>query len=275
LPCTANPSCWSVVLTIVHSDPASPGIYDTCFEVLPNWTVCPPPIITHWTLDTGIKIFALQTALTIDTPSVGYVSFTTADSTDEILGGTGGMWPSAVNNTTQPDSASTISFVQSKNTALFALKADSGGVIIPPSFNVFVGAGRNANVPNYKPTLILCTYDENGGLLSTDTASVWKTQSIVNVPSAAPPANDVAINSIVPNPATSSIAITYSQGSNGPTRLELFNSLGQSMGVLANGFDTQGEHDLIYNVIPLPEGTYYLRLSSGFGKTSAVVTVIH
>ena len=62
--------------------------------------------------------------------------------------------------------------------------------------------------------------------------------------------------------------VQYALGSSDITRLELFNTLGVSVGVLADGFQTQGEHIVNYMVGSLAEGSYYLRLSTSRGQTT-------
>jgi hypothetical protein len=85
----------------------------------------------------------------------------------------------------------------------------------------------------------------------------------------------LVINNIAPNPGSCTMNFTYTLGSGEDTRLELFNTLGQSVGLLSDSFQTQGQHQGSFNVGALSEGTYFLRLTTRFGKASAVVKVIH
>jgi hypothetical protein len=64
-------------------------------------------------------------------------------------------------------------------------------------------------------------------------------------------------------------------GANEQAKLELFNALGNSVGVLTDGYQIQGEHNANFIVNVLPAGSYYLRLSTYNGQTSASVKVVH
>ena len=99
--------------------------------------------------------------------------------------------------------------------------------------------------------------------------------SSVNSMLAPIPVGDVTINSVTPNPASGTVTFNYTLGTSETVRLELFNPLGQSVAVISEGFQTQGTHQLNYNVSTLESGTYYLRLTTLLGKTSAAVKVIH
>lgn len=260
----ANPQFWCIKLIVAHANG------DTCKFSLPSWdpqaganntgvvqtnpgtrNVHSVSLGVNWTQFTGIDL--------------GYVLVTPLDTADEIVGGTGGVWESS----TVLDAKSPISnFVQSKRGALFSLYNGKG---LDSKFSVFISTPEKDKKPRIKWSL----YDKNAGILSTDTIETNGTVSIVNPPTIAPGTNDVAINSIIPNPASGSVTFNYTLGASEAVRIELFDPLGKSVGVIADGFQTQGLHQLNYHVGTLAEGTYYLRLTTRFGKASAVVKVIH
>jgi hypothetical protein len=68
--------------------------------------------------------------------------------------------------------------------------------------------------------------------------------------------------------------VQYMLGSNEEVRLELFNTLGEQVGVLWQGYQPEGLHAVHYMLNNLPEGSYYLRLSSRFSQTSTSVSII-
>jgi hypothetical protein len=87
--------------------------------------------------------------------------------------------------------------------------------------------------------------------------------------------DDVYVNRVVPNPGSSVMTFAYTLGKSEEAKLELFNTLGESIAILADGYQTQGLHQVQHNMSALSDGTYYLRLSNRSAQTTAVVKVIH
>jgi uncharacterized repeat protein (TIGR01451 family) len=195
---------------------------------------------------------------------VRYIVFTPRDTLDKIVGGTGGMFESAHDIDTKTPITS---FVQSPGSALFGLRRDSLG----GSFNVFVATRTNPN----RPILDWKIYNGSGKPLSKGSVEASSTVSIVEPPMVTPGTSDVSINSIIQNPASGSVMFNYTLGASEAVRIELFDPLGRSVGIITDGFQTQGSHQINYHVGTLAEGTYYLRLTTRYGKASAVVKVIH
>jgi len=146
-----------------------------------------------------------------------------------------------------------------------------------PRGNVTVVYTSAINSASDSTSIIVDYFDRNGKVIgrATKEVHVSKIVNIVNPPGIMQASNDIAITSVIPNPATSSVTFTYSLGESEPVRLELFNMLGQSVAVVADGFQTLGEHQITYNIVSLSEGTYYLRLSNQLERVSAVVKIIH
>jgi hypothetical protein len=279
LPCNANPGCWQIRLIIRHRNPSAPGGEDTCYATLADWKPC-PRIFPGSTWGTVAKIdspiFISSVALNEGVSgSVGYVSVATADSTDKIVGTSGAPWITSV-NTMVSDSSGVASVAQSNNSVLYTLKsADTTGLPIPPTFTVFVSTEQHSSDRKYRPTLIYGTYDANGGLLTTDTIQMsQEVTNIVHNPGIAQ-TSAIEITSIQPNPARNSIEVEYQLGANEQAKLELYNALGNQVGILADGYQTMGMHTAHYVVSTLPAGSYYVRLSTYNGQTSATVKVVH
>ena len=143
------------------------------------------------------------------------------------------------------------------------------------TFNIFVGAGAHNQGRKGKPSLILSTYDPNGGLLTTDTIAVTNTVSSV-VPIGEPQqTSEIAITAVNPNPARSTIDVDYILDANEQAKLEICNTLGLQVGVLADGYQNRGKHTARFIVGGLPAGTYYLRLSTYNGQATVAVKVVH
>jgi hypothetical protein len=120
-------------------------------------------------------------------------------------------------------------------------------------------------------------FDDSGRQIGVNNQTVLVSDilSKVNPPMTNRGSNDMFITSVVPNPGSETMTFTYTLGSGEDARLELFNSLGQSVALVSEGYQTKGEHQSTLNVSSLAEGTYYLHLTTRFGKASAVVKVIH
>lgn len=86
---------------------------------------------------------------------------------------------------------------------------------------------------------------------------------------------NVFINSVVPNPATSTLTITYTLAKSENAKLEIYNSLGQTVSIISEDFQTQGVHQSIFNVEKLTDGSYYIQLTTKSGTATALVNVIH
>jgi len=66
-----------------------------------------------------------------------------------------------------------------------------------------------------------------------------------------------------PNPFNPVTTIRYSLPTDGDVRLTVFDMLGKEVAVLANGFQTAGEHQVRWDATNFPSGTYFSCLKSG------------
>ncbi len=264
LPYLPTPLTWCVKL-IVHHDNG-----DTCHLDFNNWSPQIPQNnggggAAPWTRGAiHAATFAIDWTR-FPKRNLGFVTFSVEDSLDEIVGGSGGMIEGDPNVDTR---SSVRSLVQSRRTAVFSVVQDSQRI---SPLTVFLATKNTTK----KPKLIWSLHDENASVLSQGTIETSSTVSKIDPPIIAPGTNDVSINSIIPNPASGSVTFNYTLGASEAVRIELFDPLGKSVGVIADGFQTQGLHQLNYHVGTLAEGTYYLRLTTRFATTSAVVKVIH
>ena len=259
------PTTWCIHLKIHHTDST------VCDVVMPSWTPSQPSN-NHL----GVGIGALDphisgVRLDIDpkgypSGTLGFLSVTVEDSTDKIVGASGAPWLSRLDSS---ENKNITNSSLSNRGALFSIEVDTSNTT---PVNLFIAASGDGT---RKPKVNWNLCDKEGKILSSGSAQTSSIVNIVNPPIANPNISDVFINSIVPNPGSSTMTFTYTLGANEDSRLELFNTLGQSVALLSDGFQTQGEHQSSFNVVALAEGTYYLRLTTRFGKATAIVKVIH
>jgi type IX secretion system substrate protein len=69
--------------------------------------------------------------------------------------------------------------------------------------------------------------------------------------------------SIYPNPVINAATVDISLAQSGPIKLELFNSIGERVSLLADGPFAQGKQSFSLNSKGLPDGLYFLRLTVG------------
>lgn len=87
-------------------------------------------------------------------------------------------------------------------------------------------------------------------------------------------ANQQGIIGLYPNPASTSVTITYTNLEPGNNRFILTNTLGQDVLVLDDDLRSRGEHSFTLPVGHLPAGVYYVRIASGFRQSSLQKLVI-
>jgi M6 family metalloprotease-like protein len=66
-----------------------------------------------------------------------------------------------------------------------------------------------------------------------------------------------------PNPFNPNTVISYSLPSASNVKLILYNSLGQTIKTLENGFKTEGNYSIDFNASNLPSGVYFYRIQAG------------
>ncbi|MBN1542260.1 T9SS type A sorting domain-containing protein [candidate division KSB1 bacterium] len=106
---------------------------------------------------------------------------------------------------------------------------------------------------------------ENGNFIITS----------VSQPSSVPGCYSLRQN--YPNPFNPTTFIPFSLARDGEIRMEIFNTLGQRVALLADGFLTAGEHSVVWNGRDqyghvLPGGNYFYRLQAGdFTETRSLL----
>lgn len=263
------PPSWCLRIIVYHKNG------DSCVLNAPKWTPEPP------SGNTGIGPGKVDgpvyvAALTIDPTkfteeTLGYVTVSVSDTSDRVIGGTGGLWESQVDSirTVRP-----LTFVQSQRTALFTLPADFAASKSTLPLYVFIVHRDSTKTPTVRIDL----YDVEANPLSTDSIHPVRASSTVSLPPGGGgnvTEQDLSITSVQPNPSRNMIDVQYIMGSNEVIQLELFNALGVSVGTLAQGYQNEGLHSAKFSVDKLPSGSYYLRLSSRFAQSSMSVEIVH
>ncbi|MHC1706813.1 MAG: M28 family peptidase [Bacteroidales bacterium] len=67
----------------------------------------------------------------------------------------------------------------------------------------------------------------------------------------------------IPNPFTSTTRISFNGSTDGPVRLDIYNSMGQQVGMLSGNTLVKGSHQFSFDGSSLHSGIYYYRLVSG------------
>ena len=79
---------------------------------------------------------------------------------------------------------------------------------------------------------------------------------------------------VTPNPISTSSTVVFSTGTPTTVRIELLNTLGESVSVLHDGFMESGEHRVSLGVSSVSSGLYYVRMTSEGTVNSTQVVVL-
>jgi len=104
-----------------------------------------------------------------------------------------------------------------------------------------------------------------------DNDGTFKYSSAVEVEVAVP--KNYELNQNFPNPFNPNTVISYSLPLASNVRLIVYNSLGQAVKVLENGFKNAGTYSVNFNATELPSGTYYYKIEAG--QFSQIKKMIH
>lgn len=77
-----------------------------------------------------------------------------------------------------------------------------------------------------------------------------------------------------PNPFNPVTTVSYMLPQAGEIRLEVFDVLGQRVQVLAQGFQSVGQHEVLFDATALPSGTYFYRLQAGHEVQTRTMVLI-
>jgi hypothetical protein len=80
------------------------------------------------------------------------------------------------------------------------------------------------------------------------------------------------LDDIYPNPISTTAEINYSVGSNSPVVINVYNTLGETVGTVVNGVQHIGSQTATFNASKLANGIYYIKMQAG--EFSAMKTMI-
>ncbi len=102
--------------------------------------------------------------------------------------------------------------------------------------------------------------DPTGWLFSLNYIAVTESGGVGSAPGAEPLPFDLAPNR--PNPFSEATRLTYTLPTAGEARLEVFNTVGQRVAVVATGPHAAGTHTVEFDAAGLPSGMYFYRLQT-------------
>jgi hypothetical protein len=114
----------------------------------------------------------------------------------------------------------------------------------------------------------ICSLTINGNYIFAGTyrSGVWK-RSLSELVGVSKEVNDIsrdfALSQNYPNPFNPSTVISYSIPSATNVKLIVFNTLGQTVKVLENGYKNAGNYSITFNVDILPSGIYFYKIEAG------------
>ena len=73
--------------------------------------------------------------------------------------------------------------------------------------------------------------------------------------------NSFAIENVYPNPFNPSTEVSYSVSRGGYMNIGVYNILGQKVDNLFNGYQSVGNHKLMWNANSLSSGVYYIHMN--------------
>lgn len=77
-----------------------------------------------------------------------------------------------------------------------------------------------------------------------------------------------------PNPFNPTTKITYSVPQSGNVKVEVFNTIGQSVALLVNGFNEAGTHEVSFNAAGLNSGIYFYRIEANGSVMTKKMTLL-
>ncbi|HET7250157.1 MAG TPA: T9SS type A sorting domain-containing protein [Gemmatimonadales bacterium] len=107
---------------------------------------------------------------------------------------------------------------------------------------------------------------------ASDAAGLYSSAAVPHVP---PDAVALELAQNVPNPFGRRTTIRFALGREARVRLEVFDLAGRRVGVLVNGPEGAGEHDVGYDALGLPDGVYDYRLEANGATVTRWFVVLH
>jgi outer membrane protein assembly factor BamB len=136
---------------------------------------------------------------------------------------------------------------QQKYKAPHSIFNDAMNIFLDDSSNVFVGGDYTDSTNGSNYFLIKIKQDIRVGV----------TKDNNNIP------NSFRLTQNYPNPFNPNTVISYSLPSVSNVKLIVYNTLGQTVKILENGFKNAGNYSVTFNAVNLPSGIYFYKLEAG------------
>lgn len=140
----------------------------------------------------------------------------------------------------------------------------------PTKTGTWLGNGQ-LDLPLYRIDSFQMTDDAgavpSGRLYLDNMRVVKKTEVIVtNIQNDVIPPSEFSVRQNYPNPFNPATTITFSLPGSSSVTVEVFNSLGELSAVLLEAESLEaGNHTTVFHAASLPSGTYFVRVTTGFG----------
>lgn len=122
------------------------------------------------------------------------------------------------------------------------------------------------------PTIKVRLYNSKGDLIAYDSTDIISSAD-VEYEFKGYDGDEFELLKSVPNPAQESVSLYYIIGTESNIRLSLYNSLGNELKFLDEGFKPQGMHSIELNTEDLSSGVYYVKLVSLTRSTTIKVII--
>jgi photosystem II stability/assembly factor-like uncharacterized protein len=139
----------------------------------------------------------------------------------------------------------------------------NGGVFLSTNNGTDWAQVNNGLSNNFIRSIVI---SENYLFAGTYGGGVWRrplselvgvTKEVIELP------RQFSLSQSYPNPFNPNTIIDYSLPSSSNVRLIIFNSLGQNVRVLENGFKQAGNYSIDFNASDIPSGVYFYKLEAG------------
>ena len=146
------------------------------------------------------------------------------------------------------------------------------GIIYRPYHGLqWYSANDGLGSPGNLNTMIVAA--DGTAYLGTQNRGLWRSQGVVNGVSMTPNNIDKLFIRISPNPASTSMKITYSIPGHSAVKLELCDELGRTILNIANVVQDAGDHTFTEPIGNIPSGVYFVRLTAESGRKSAQIVI--
>ncbi|MAT38791.1 MAG: hypothetical protein CL946_04225 [Ectothiorhodospiraceae bacterium] len=242
----------NVMLVIHHADG------DSCVYDYGTWKATKPGgggVVISDTIAGQLYANKLQVEPPSNSPPVKWLSISTYDTTDIIVGGSGMYWQGTV---LENGYAELDGYEQGMHDALFSYATPVLSGSRSKYANIVLKRGLTSSGA---PVIRWVTYDEDGNAIATDTVSINTTVLSLGGSGGSVPQGFELLH-LFPHPAKGTVTVNYALGNAMRIRLDVYNQLGEHIETIDEGYRAQGLRSVHFNTSALPAGTYYCTMKA-------------